>query len=91
MNNLVLGFENIVYANGVTIALMGMLIVFAALLNISLFIVLLPRVLPLLEKIVPEKHHQHAPTSSTPADHEQVLAAIGYALFRKNAESLPAK
>lgn len=91
MNNLAMGFENIVSANGVTIAIMGMLIVFSALTIISLFIALLPKLLLLLEKIIPEEHHQHEAAPSQPADHEQVLAAIGYALFRKHATSLPAK
>lgn len=91
MNNLTMSLENVVNANGVTIAVMGMLIVFSALTIISLFIALLPKLLPLLETIVPEEHHQHEAASSQPADHEQVLAAIGYALFRKHATSLPAK
>lgn len=91
MNNLTLGVENIVNANGVSISVMGMLIVFAALAIIAIFITLLPRLLPLLEKVVPEAHHHSAPAPSVPSDHEEVLAAIAYALFRKQAESLPAK
>lgn len=91
MNNLTLGFENIVNANGVTIAIMGMLIVFAALAVIAIFISLLPKLLPLLEKVLPVQHHHAAPAPSQPSDHEEVLAAIAYALFRKQAETLPAK
>lgn len=91
MNNLTLSIENIVNANGVSIAIMGMLIVFAALAIIAIFITLLPRLLPLLEKVVPEAHRHSAPAPSESSDHEEVLAAIAYALFKKHAEALPAK
>ena len=91
MNNLTMGLENILAADGPTIAIMGMLIVFSALTFIALFISQLPKLLPLLEKILPEEHHHTAPPSTPGGDHEKVLAAIAFALFHKEAGSLPAK
>lgn len=92
MNNPTMGLENIIAGNGPTIAIMGMLIVFAALAFIALFIAQLPKVLPLLNKILPEAHHHTAPAASSHSgDHEKVLAAIAYALFHREVGSLPAK
>ena len=90
MNNLTMGFENIVAANGITIAVMGMVIVFLSLAVIASAIALLPKILPLLEMVLPTAHHGTESAPSVPADHEKVLAAIGYALFRKEVGSLPA-
>jgi len=90
MNNLTMGLENIIAGNGYTIAIMGMLIVFAALAIIALFISQLPKVLPLLNKVLPEGHHHAEQPTKHSADHDQMLAAIAYALFRKEAGSLPA-
>ncbi|PLX86317.1 MAG: hypothetical protein C0617_01700 [Desulfuromonas sp.] len=91
MNNLTMGFENIINANGVTIAVTGIIIVFSALTIISLFIALLPKLLPLLGRLLPEEQHPHAPSPSQSSDHEEILAAIAHALFRKQAGSLPTK
>jgi Na+-transporting methylmalonyl-CoA/oxaloacetate decarboxylase gamma subunit len=91
VNDLIIGFENIINTNEVMIAGVGILIVFSALAIIALFIALLPRILPLLEKLFPEEHPHHITSSSQTADHEEVLVAIAYALFRKQARSLPAK
>ena len=91
MNQLNMGLENIVAGNGPTIAIMGMLIVFAALTIIATFIAQLPRVLPLLSKIFPEKHQHAEPAPGKSGDHDKVLAAIAYALFHKDVGSLPAK
>lgn len=91
MNTLNMGLENIVAANGVTIAIMGMIIVFTALAIIALFISQLPKLLPLLGRFFPEGHHHNAAPVSQPSDHEKVLAAIGFALLKKQTASLPAK
>ncbi len=91
MNNLVPGVENIFAANGPAIAIMGMLIVFAALAFISLFISQLPKLLPMLSNMFPEAHHHSEPAPSQPADHDKVLVAIAHALFHREAGSLPAK
>jgi Na+-transporting methylmalonyl-CoA/oxaloacetate decarboxylase gamma subunit len=92
MNNITMGFENIVAADGVGIAVTGMLIVFAALALIAIVIALIPKLLPLLEKAFPEEHRHHAPSvASLPEDHEKVLAAIAHALFHREAGTLPTK
>ncbi len=91
MDRLNLDVNNIIAGNGVTISIMGMLIVFAALAFISLFIAILPKLLPFLEKIFPEQHHHHGPSSTQASDHNKVLAAIGYALYRKKTGTLPEK
>lgn len=91
MNNLTMGFENILAANGIILSLVGILIVFAALSIIALSIALLPKILPLIATIFPEEDHAHgtAHSASVKSDHDEVLAAIAYALFHKQASSLP--
>ena len=67
---------------GVAIAATGMLIVFAALILITLFISALPRLLEVVAKVMPEapdKHPPHDRSESLLAD-EAVLAAIGFVL-----------
>ena len=93
MNDLTMGFENIVNSNGITIAIAGIVIVFSALAIIAIFIALLPKILPLLEKLFPIEHHAHghAPAPSEAAGHDEILAAVAHALFHKQAGSLPAK
>lgn len=91
MNNLTMSLENIFISNAVTISIVGIIIVFSALTIIALFIALLPKLLPLLGTLLPEEHHTHEPSSSQTSDHEKVLAAIAYALFRKETGSLPGK
>jgi len=91
MNSINIGFDNIITADGIGIAITGMLIVFAALAIIASVIALIPRLLPLLDKILPEKHHHSAPTNKPAEDHEKVLVAIAHALFHKEAGTLPSK
>lgn len=91
MNKLNMGFENIIAADGTGIAVTGMLIVFTALAVIAIVIALIPRLLPLLDKAFPEKHHHSAPSASVPDDHEKLLAAIAYALFHKEKGTLRTK
>lgn len=77
-----IGFDNIQRANGIGIAITGMLIVFTALVLISTFIALLPRVLNKLAALLPEEH-EPVHTSTPPpiaADDAAVVAAIGYVL-----------
>ena len=92
MNNLTMGVENIITSNGITISIVGIIIVFSALTIIALFIAMLPKLLPLAAMLFPEEETGHAaPTTSKSSDHEEVLAAIAYTLFHKHTESLPAK
>ncbi len=77
------GWEAIVEGNGIAISVTGMLIVFTALVFISVFIALMPRLLELLDPILPKVHSHVAPPTPQermPQDREKVVAAIGLVL-----------
>ena len=80
MESLQYNFQNVIDSQGISIAITGMLIVFTALVLISLFITLLPRIVSALNHRFPEPAElTAAPGASTdPA----VVAAIGLALHR---------
>ncbi len=63
--------------NGVAVSIVGMLIVFVALVAISAFIGALPRVLGLISKVFPD------PDTRAAADHDRVAVAIAAALYRE--------
>ena len=76
--------ENIT-SREVTIALMGLLIVFTALVLITTFIALLPKALEWLKDLLPpegEHHHGAAAPVSSP-DEEAVVVAVGVALHAR--------
>jgi Na+-transporting methylmalonyl-CoA/oxaloacetate decarboxylase gamma subunit len=84
-------YQNVVEGQGIEIAMTGMAIVFTALVLISVFIALLPRVLVVLNPFLPETtHHGHAPSTApsaaagtASADQEEearIAVAIGVAL-----------
>lgn len=79
---------------GVAIAIAGLLIVFTALILISLFIASLPRLLLVVARIWPEvddAHLEHGhPESGVPED-GAVLAAIGYVLHTEIQKQLAAE
>lgn len=83
------GLRAILEADGLGITVTGMLIVFAALTTISLFISLLPKVLDLLEPYLPEIG-AHAAAASVPASganrdiDPRAVAAIGWALHQRD-------
>ena len=80
----VAGVDAISQANGVSIAVTGMLIVFFALTIITLFIRLLPIVLAHFEPYLPRlEPHGEPPTAAErlPVDNERIVAAIGYVLY----------
>lgn len=67
-----------------------MLIVFVALTAISLFISLLPKVLPLLNRILPVIEHNTKPKAKDPsqktAPDKAVIAAIAYAMHHRKGD-----
>ena len=79
-----LSFQNVIDADGIAISLAGMLIVFAALTLISLFIAALPKVLDALSDYLPAEHIHHAghglPSSEAPDEEELIIAALGFVL-----------
>lgn len=82
-------------ARGFSIAMVGLLIVYVALVLISVFIALLPRVLGWLSHLWPEvdEHHGVEPAENDPDEQLAVLAAIGFVLhteFQRQLSSEPA-
>jgi Na+-transporting methylmalonyl-CoA/oxaloacetate decarboxylase gamma subunit len=78
LNKRTFDLQNIIDAQGVELALAGMLIVFVVLTGISLFIAVLPRILPLLNRILPEAEHHtklKARTSTRAATSDGAIAA----------------
>ncbi len=77
-------FQNVIDADGIWISITGMTIVFSALILITFILSMMPKVLPLLEKIYPESegHHHSTPTAGNGSngDDEALVAAIGFAL-----------
>ncbi|PLX94084.1 MAG: hypothetical protein C0620_06675 [Desulfuromonas sp.] len=73
---------NILRGDGITITLIGMIIVFSGLLLISLFIRLLPRALALIDHLCTKseaRNSSSSPISTTPSD-DEVHAAICLAI-----------
>ena len=80
------GIQNITENDGVGISITGISIVFAALILISLFIASLPRILALLESVLPPEAEHLAATApgEKSNDHDEaVVAAIGFALHAR--------
>ena len=82
-----MGLENIIQAKGFGIAITGLTIVFAALVLISLFIALLPRLMEALSAIFPEEHAEAAPARAVMD--EELVAAIGFALHQRKTNTPP--
>lgn len=70
-----------------SVAAVGLLIVFTSLVLISGFIAILPKILESLNKLLPETEHHHGATApaaaSAAAPDEAVVVAIGAALHAK--------
>ncbi len=77
----VFSFENVLKGNGVTISITGMLIVFFVLTTITIALYLLPKVLNIVNRVFPEEEEE-SDDSSIVGDDTEIIAAIGYALFK---------
>ncbi len=74
-------YQNIIAGDGFELAFAGMTIVFTALVLVSIFIAVLPKVLGVLNRLIPEVHHHTAaPQQRGASDETVVAAAIGFAL-----------
>ncbi len=75
------------------IAAVGLLIVFVALVLISLFIATLPRLLTIVGHLWPEvdDHHGLEHSESEPEDDLEVIAAIGFVLHSEFQRQLGGK
>lgn len=79
-----LSIKNILDGQGIEISIAGMLIVFAALTLISLFIYCLPMILRIFTFILPSEEATHGCTVAPPAPDDEVLAAIVFCLKANN-------
>ena len=85
MSDFDLGLQRIADGQGPPIALAGMVIVFTALLLISLFITVLPRILAAVARRFPETVH-HAPHRVEPPPEDlAAVAAAAWAYTRSRA------
>ena len=80
-------FQNVIDADGIGIAVMGMLIVFVALILVSLFIAALPKVLDALSDYLPAEHAYHGGHAAVGGDdrddEEPIIAALGFVLHQE--------
>ena len=93
---LVVDFSRILNGEGIAIAATGMVIVFTALLLITLFISALPHILEVVGKVLPEVSDRHAPQDHPESllPDEAVLAALGFVLhteLQRQVETVPGK
>ncbi len=86
----IIDFSRVTDTEGIAIAVTGMLIVFAALTLITLFIFALPQILDGVSKVLPETVETHAvpDRSESLLPNEAVLAAIGFVLHTEVQKQL---
>ncbi|MBN2659268.1 MAG: OadG family protein [Spirochaetales bacterium] len=83
MNFFEKGLQNIVTYDGYSLSVAGMGIVFLALVVIAAIIKLLPLLLVVLDKIIPEKHIEPNSGVRKSADDGAAVAAIAAAIYKK--------
>ena len=83
MDKLSFNVQNIIDGQGMPIALTGMLIVFSVLVLISLFLVVLPKILAVIAKKFSEIEGHVERVQDE--DDGSVLAAIGFVLHQRRA------
>ncbi len=80
-------FQNVLDADAINLSITGMLIVFAALTFISLFIAGLPKLLNALSDYLPAEHTHHvghaAGNADEADDEESLIAALGYVMHKE--------
>jgi len=84
-------WQNVIDGEGVGISVTGMLIVFCALLFITVFISLLPHVLKIVANFLPPENDGHhaghlADGIAESENDEEILAAIGFALHSQRQQ-----
>lgn len=78
--------QSIVDNDGIGIAVTGIAIVFVALVAVTLFIAALPRVLKMLEGVLPPEREHHPAVSmptEVPVPDDSIAVAIGFALHSR--------
>ncbi|MDP6118544.1 MAG: OadG family protein [Planctomycetota bacterium] len=82
------GFRNVSEQNGISISIVGMLLVFIVLSLITALLTALPHVVEKLNEIYPPSQEHHAPVQTSANDEEDaVLAAIGFVLHTQMART----
>jgi Na+-transporting methylmalonyl-CoA/oxaloacetate decarboxylase gamma subunit len=81
MHELSFSYQNIIDGQGFSLAFAGMTIVFTALILVSAFTALLPKILKVVNRRIPEV--QHHPQKRKGSDEAAVAAAIGFALHAR--------
>ena len=74
------GWHNIIDANGISITIVGMLLVFFSLSIISLIIASMPHFLKIVERYFPEQEEEFAKKGVKAVSETEVVAAISAAL-----------
>ena len=74
------GWHNVMNANGLTITLIGMLLVFFSLSIISIIIASMPHLLKIVERYFPEQEEEFKKNSVKAVSETEVVAAISAAL-----------
>ncbi|MBM99492.1 MAG: hypothetical protein CMJ77_10225 [Planctomycetaceae bacterium] len=85
------GWANVQEQEGVAISIVGLSIVFSALVLVSLFIAVLPWILDKLSPWLPhvdESHDAPSIAESTVDDEKMVVAAIGYVLHTEMQKAM---
>ena len=75
-------YQNIAAGQGFDLAFAGMIIVFTALVLVSVFIAVLPRLLAAINPHIPPAH-LHTQSQSKETDSAAIAAAIGFALHTR--------
>jgi len=84
MQELSFSYQNIIAGQGFELAFAGMTIVFTALVLVSTFIALLPKVLMVINRLIPEVHLHTAPSQEDQdSDEAEIAAAVGVALYAR--------
>ena len=84
MESLSFSYQNIAAGQGFELAFAGMTIVFTALVLVTLFIFLLPKVLVVVNRLIPEAHLHTAPPPRPQGDDDASIAvAVGFAFHAR--------
>ena len=86
MQQVLFSWDNVVAGNGISLSVTGMSIVFVALILVSMYIALLPKIAAFFNKIIPPSAHHSGPVANAPApqlktgpsEAEIVAAAVAY-------------
>ena len=75
-------YQHIVDAQGIELAFAGMIIVFTVLSLVCIFLALLPHILTVVNRYIPEVHHHAAPQpkAKNASNEADIAAAVAFVL-----------